>query len=90
MCEAQKRFVDERGCLQRAHAAFAPQVAGRKLLQLVIHERNDRVEGLVVALVNPLKEFGDLHGGRHLDVAFGRLQCLPRKKFGSTLIDLVS
>ena len=43
--QPQIRFVDERRGLQRVAGAFGPHVVVRKAVQLVVHDRDERVAG---------------------------------------------
>lgn len=49
--------------LERAWPAFPPQVSRLRFLQFVINERNHRVQGLLIAGVDTLRQLRDLHGG---------------------------
>ena len=42
--------MDQRSRLQRVPLAFLPQVAGRKLAELPVHQRREVIKGLRVAL----------------------------------------
>src|SRR5262245_39850676 len=59
---AQKRFVHQRSRVERPRLALPSQVARRKLLELVVDQRDDCVQRLPVAGLNALQEFRDLHG----------------------------
>ena len=54
-------FVHERGGLQRADATHRPQLTMGDDAQLLIHERNEPVERLVLSAA----EFGEDVGRRH-------------------------
>jgi hypothetical protein len=42
--------MDERGWLQSVAVALFPQTTGRKLTKLLVHERSEVIEGLLVTL----------------------------------------
>jgi hypothetical protein len=48
--------VDERGGLQRLPGTLAPEIAGRKPPHLVVHDRHQRRQGLLVALTGAVDE----------------------------------
>ena len=66
MRQTQKRLVDERGRVQRPDLAFPPQVSRRQFLQLIVNERNHCMESLLIACMNTLQQFRDLHGRCHI------------------------
>ena len=69
---AQIGLVDERGRLQAVAHAFARHAAPRDLVQLLVHERNQPVEGGRIALVPSEQQPGDIRGGFRDAVILGR------------------
>jgi hypothetical protein len=53
--EPQIRFVDQRSRLERVSNTFAAHAAPRNSMELVMDERDQSIEGTLVAL-SPLKE----------------------------------
>ena len=62
MGETQKSFVNERRGVERPELAFAPEVSGGEFFQLIVDQRDDCPEGLPIAGMDTLQQFGDLHG----------------------------
>jgi hypothetical protein len=60
--QTQKSLVDERRRVERPRLSFPTQVSRRQFFQFVVHQRNHRVQGLLIAAMNPLEELRDLHG----------------------------
>jgi len=65
--EAEKRFVDERGGLQRVSGALVRHVVDGDTVQLPVHERNQPLESGVIAFAPLDEQAGDI--GIVFDVA---------------------
>ena len=81
MRQTQKRLVDERGRVQRPDLAFPPQVSRSQFLQLIVNERNHCMESLLIACMNTLQQFRDLHGRMpYYSTADGDVKDLIRRR----------
>lgn len=58
--------MDERRSIERPSLTFPPQVSCRQFLQFVVNQRNYSVQGLLIADMNTLQQFRDLHGRCHI------------------------
>src|SRR6266850_2846785 len=58
--------MDERRSLERPSLTFPPQVSRRQFLQFVVNQRNYSVQGLLIADMNTLQQFRDLHNRCHI------------------------
>lgn len=56
------RLVDERGCLQAVIRTLVPDVPLRDSMELGVYERNQSLQGILVALSPLEKQSGDLGG----------------------------
>ena len=64
--QPHERFIDERRRLQRVVAPFARHVDARQAPQLRFDERDQRLEGVVVAVAPRPEQSGDLCRTRHV------------------------
>jgi hypothetical protein len=58
--EAEERFVDQRGGLQRVSGALVRHVVHGDTMQLAVHERNQPLESGVIAFAPLDQQTGDI------------------------------
>ena len=78
--EPQVGFVDQGRRLERLAGAFVCHLMGRESLQLVVHQRQQFVGGVRVALLNGQQDAGDF---THL--GYGTLKRVEHKRFKSQM-----
>jgi hypothetical protein len=67
----------------RARPTFSPEVSRRQFLELVVNDRNHGIESSLIAAVNTLQQFRDLHR-RYLSAQSGHSKYMLATRFRLT------